>query len=142
MRFLLGITLIHLFLGCAGQECESVRARLTQVGGDADEPVNEVGAHWRARLSPELANYSDYPPSDPAPHYSTMPCTPSTAPTECGPPSDRGQKRPNCHLRPGRRINQSHRRVTHIPRPSAGNQQIFLIETFLSDDPKPTKGTS
>ena len=42
-----------------------------QVGGDADEPVNE-GAHWRARLSPELANYSDYPPSDPAPHYSTL----------------------------------------------------------------------
>ena len=42
---------------------------LAQVGGDADEPVNE-GAHWRARLSPELANYSDYPPSDPAPHYS------------------------------------------------------------------------
>ena len=48
---------------------------LAQVGGDADEPVNE-GAHWRARLSPELANYSDYPPSDPAPqHYSTLCCT-------------------------------------------------------------------
>ena len=48
---------------------------LGQVGGDADELVNE-GAHWRARLSPELANYSDYPPSDPAPqHYSTLCCT-------------------------------------------------------------------
>ena len=42
--------------------------RLAQVvGGDADEPVNEAAAHWRARLSLELANYSDYPPSDPAP---------------------------------------------------------------------------
>ena len=47
--------------------------RLGQVvGGDADEPVNEAAAHWRARLSLELANYSDYPPSDPAPHYSTL----------------------------------------------------------------------
>ena len=117
--------------------CMRGRERLVgQVGGDADERVNE-GAHWRARLSPELANYSDYPPSDPAPqHYSTLCSAPMP---ECGPPSDRGQKRPNCHLRPGRRINQSHRRVTHIPRPSAGNQQIFLIRTFLSD-PKPTNG--
>ena len=41
------------------------------MGGDADEPVNEAGAHWRARLSPELANYSDYPPSDPAPTLHT-----------------------------------------------------------------------
>ena len=65
------------------------------------------------------------------PHHSIIPHCAAPMP-ECGPPSDRGQKRPNCHLRPGRRINQSHRRVTHIPRPGAGNQQIFLISNFLS----------
>ena len=31
------------------------------MGGDADEPVNEAGAHWRARLSPERQGATNSP---------------------------------------------------------------------------------
>ena len=133
-------TLIQLFIGSAPRGRERGRRRWVVMLMSRLTRLVPTGALASAQSSPIIQIIPHQIPHRIIPHCRPR-CTARTAPPECGPPSDRGQKRPNCHLRPGRRINQSHRRVTHIPRPSAGNQQIFLIETFLSE-PKPTKGTS
>ena len=113
-------TLIQLFIGSAPRGRERGRRRWVVMLMSRLTRLVPTGALASAQSSPIIQIIPHQIPHSAA------------HPPRCPPPSDRGQKRPNCHLRPGRRINQSHRRVTHIPRPGAGNQQIFLISNFLS----------